>query len=136
MRKKWITVLAILVLAALLAACGPKQPKLVLETETFDFGDVVNGKIVSRDVMVKNEGTGSLVVEAVTTSCGCTTATLDPMTVPAGGIATLHIEFDSGAHGPDANGRVMRQVFIASNDPEQPEALVQFTANVLPPSGS
>ena len=118
------------------AACGSKQPNLGLETDTFDFGDVVNGDIVSREVVVRNEGRASLVVEAVTTSCGCTTATLEPMPVPAGGTATLHIEFDSGAHGPDANGELMRQVFVASNDPDQPEAQVRFTANVLPRSGS
>jgi len=73
-------------------------------------------------------------VEAVSTSCGCTTATLEPMTIQPGETALLRIEFDSGAHGPEANGPLTRQVFIASNDPEQTETVVEIKANVLPPA--
>jgi hypothetical protein len=73
--------------------------------------------------------------ETVTTTCGCTTATLNPMSIPVGGTATLHIEFDSGAHGPELTGQIMRQVILISNDPEQPEATVELVANILPPEG-
>jgi hypothetical protein len=55
------------------------------------------------------------------------------MTIPSGESATLHIEFDSGAHGPDLTGQIMRQVILISNDPEKPEATVEFVANILPP---
>ncbi len=82
---------------------------------------------------MRNSGQADLVIETVTTTCGCTTATLEPMTIPPGKEATLHIEFDSGAHGPELTGRLMRQVILLSNDPETPEATVQFVANVLPP---
>jgi hypothetical protein len=97
----------------------------------FDFGDVVNGDIVSQDLVVRNEGNEPLVVETVSTSCGCTTATLEPMTISAGGTATLRVEFDSGAHGPDLSGQVIRQIFLSSNDPQRPEAIVEFSANIL-----
>jgi hypothetical protein len=55
------------------------------------------------------------------------------MIIPAGGTANLHIEFDSGAHGPDLTGQIMRQVILISNDPEQNEATVELVANILPP---
>ena len=129
MRK--IVISLLLLSSLLLAACTPKQPQIALETEYFDFGDVVNGDIVSQDLVVRNEGSGPLVVETVSTSCGCTTANLEPMTIPAGGTATLRVEFDSGAHGPDLNGQLIRQIFLSSNDPQQPEAIVEFSANVL-----
>jgi len=115
-----------------LAACAPK-PAISAEETLFDFGEVVNGNIVSRDVAITNTGQGTLVVETISTSCGCTTATLDPMTLEPGQSGTLHIEFDSGAHGPELTGTLTRQIFIVSNDPEQPELLVEFTATVLPP---
>jgi hypothetical protein len=121
----------LLLSSLLLAACTPKQPQITLETETFDFGDVVNGDIVSQDLVVRNEGNEPLVVETVSTSCGCTTATLEPMTISAGGTATLRVEFDSGAHGPDLSGQVIRQIFLSSNDPQRPEAIVEFSANIL-----
>jgi hypothetical protein len=41
----------------LLAACASGQPQINLETTHFDFGDVVNGDILSRDIVVSNKGT-------------------------------------------------------------------------------
>ncbi|MCJ7700673.1 MAG: DUF1573 domain-containing protein [Anaerolineales bacterium] len=131
MRK--LTLILFLALAALLAACSGSQPQINPETSEFDFGDVVNGVIMEKDLTVRNTGKADLVVDMVTTTCGCTTANLDSMTIPAGESTTLHIEFDSGAHGPDLTGQVMRQVILVSNDPEQPESTVQFVANILPP---
>lgn len=130
--KKYV-ILSLLLLALLLTACSGRQPQVSLETTEFEFGDVVNGLIVEKDLQVTNSGDADLVVETVTTTCGCTKASLDPMTIPAGGSATLHIEFDSGAHGPELTGNIMRQVILISNDPNQPEATVTFNATVLPP---
>lgn len=133
MRKK---VFLILLFPLLLAACSSGQPNLVAEVERFDFGDVVNGEVLTRELVVTNEGAAPLVVEAVSTSCGCTKATLDPMTISPGGTATLNVEYDSGAHGPDEIGPVSRQIFIASNDPDRPEFVIEFDSNVLPAEGS
>lgn len=129
-RWPWL-LLAFTIVTMVLAACSPSQPQIQIETVTFDFGDVVNGDIVTRDISVTNSGAAPLVIESVSTTCGCTTATLDPMTLEPGEHGTLHIEFDSGAHGPDLNGAVTRQIYLANNDPELPDARIDFTANVL-----
>lgn len=115
-----------------LAACSTSQPEISVDESSFTFGDVVNGQVVSKELTVRNNGSSPLVIEAVTTSCGCTTAVLDSMDISPGESAILRIEFDSGAHGPDSNGEVIRQIFIASNDPQQIELLIEFHANVLP----
>src|SRR5690606_38188690 len=83
------------------------------------------------EVVVRNDGDAPLVVDTVTTSCGCTTAVLEPMTLAPGESGTLRIAFDSGAHGPDLRGPLMREVMIASNDPVTPEAVIAVTANIL-----
>jgi hypothetical protein len=143
---KPITLLGLLLL---LAACGGGNatvndatgganaaalpPTLSLET-TLPLGDVPNGRIVERDVTVTNTGDAPLVVESLTTSCGCTTATLDAMTIAPQATATLHIAFDSGAHGPDLRGELLRQVILVSNDPARPETLVELTANITDPT--
>lgn len=116
----------------LLVACGGGEPQISLETNELKLGDVVNGEIVIREVKVDNTGQAELVIEYISTSCGCTKATLEPMTVAPGGQATLTVTFDSGAHGPEETGELVRQVFIASNDPVQPEVVLELTANVLP----
>ncbi|KAA3644108.1 MAG: DUF1573 domain-containing protein [Chloroflexi bacterium] len=131
--KSRITIVVVS-LGLLLAACaGSGAAQISLETEQFEFGDVVNGTLMTKDLTVSNVGTAPLLVEAVSTSCGCTTAALDPMTIAPGESATLHIEFDSGAHGPEYVGEFSRQIFIASNDEQTPEALIEFVANILPP---
>jgi len=81
---------------------------------------------------VRNIGQKPLVVDSVSTSCGCTSATLEPMTIDPGETANLHIELDSGAHGDELTGPLIRQVFIASNDPQQPEAQVELSVDILP----
>lgn len=142
--KRLILVLALIGLMAVAAGCSTKAgasllgsisgtPKLALETTNFEFGDVVNGVVVTREVAVRNEGDAPLVVDSITTSCGCTTASLEPMTIAPGESGVLTISFDSGAHGPDLTGELMRRVFLTSNDPAQAEAAVEFTANITKP---
>jgi hypothetical protein len=128
--KKGLLITFILV-CLFLAACAYGQPQINLETTNFDFGDVINGEVLSREIVVNNEGNEPIIAQSVSTTCGCTTATMEPMTIPVGGSANLHITFDSGAHGPELTGQVTRQIFITSNDPNQPEAMVEFTANII-----
>jgi hypothetical protein len=115
----------------LLAACGGGAPDIDLPESQTDLGVVVNGEIKSFEIPVHNSGSDELIIEAVTTSCGCTSANLVPDVIPAGGTGMLAITYDSGAHGPDEVGSVMRQIFIASNDPDEPEFEFRFTAEVV-----
>lgn len=126
----------IILFPLVLAACAGGQPRLAAETERFDFGDVVNGEVLTHDLVVRNEGEAPLVVEAVSTSCGCTKATLEPMNIPPGGSGILHVVYDSGAHGPELTGPVTRQIFIASNDPDRAEVVIEFDSNILPRESS
>ena len=127
--------LALLVgLSTLLAACSSGEPDILLEEEQLDLGPVQNGEVRSFEVEVVNQGTGDLVIEAVSTSCGCTSARVIPTTLGPGESGSLQVTFDSGAHGPEELGPVLKQVFIASNDPDSPEVELRLTADILPPS--
>jgi hypothetical protein len=118
-------------LLLLLAACGGGQPQISSELSEFSFGEVVNGEVVTRTVSISNTGGATLVIDGVSTTCGCTQASLDVTSIAPGASAELTIQFDSGAHGPEANGELTRQVYIASNDPAQPELMIEFDALVL-----
>ena len=132
MRTKPIII--ILVTTTLLGACVSYQPSIILEEDQLNLGDVINGEILTYELTVSNQGNSPLEVESVSTSCGCTTATLEPMTIQPGEKGILHIEFDSGAHGPELTGELVRQIYIVSNDPNIPEAKIEFVANILPKS--
>lgn len=121
-----------LLMGVLLAACGEAAPDIDLSQSSADLGPVTNGEIQTLEIPVRNLGGSELIIEAVTTSCGCTTADITPEVIAAGGSGLLTIRFDSGAHGPDEVGPVMRQVFIASNDPDETEFEFRFTAEIIP----
>ena len=127
---------AILAVGILLVACSSGQPSITVEATSLDLGSVVNGDIVSRDLILRNDGEADLVIDSITTSCSCTQASVNLLTIAANQSGILHIEFDSGFHGSDLTGPLIRQVFINSNDPRQPELLVELSvyveANTLP----
>lgn len=116
--------------ALILAACSAGEPSITADVAAMDLGSITNGEIIVRDVIVRNDGQAELVIENVTTSCGCTQASIDPMIIGPDGQARLHIEFDSGFHGPDFAGDLVRQIFIQSNDPDLPEMVVELTVKV------
>lgn len=116
-----------------LAACSSGVPVLELDQTDVDLGEVINGEVISLEILIRNPGRADLVIDGVSTSCGCTSAEVDPSVIAPGEQGTLHIRFDSGAHGPETNGLVMRQIFIASNDPSQVEAEVRLHATIMPP---
>jgi hypothetical protein len=117
----------------IVSACAPASPDIALERAEVDLGNVPNGVVRTFKVELANRGQGDLVVEAVTTSCGCTTASIEPRVIPPGGTGDLIIHYDSGAHGSDFSGQVARQVFVDTNDPDEPEVEISFTAMVVAP---
>lgn len=131
MQLKLVTISAI----ALTLPVGIWLTKSVLSSpdievvSTYNFGTVTKGKIAVADLPVQNLGNAPLKVEAVSTSCGCTTAKLSLMTIPPGGKAFLHVEYDSNAHEAD-NGAIERYVFISSNASQDSDMQIKFSVFV------
>lgn len=126
-----ITVLGGLVLTA----CSVTQPDIQLESRQVDLGEVVEGEIVTREVRLSNEGGAPLEIISISTSCGCTEASLESTLISPGESVPLMITYDSGAHAVDADVSVHRQIFIASNDPSRPEVIIDLMVDVLNNSG-
>jgi hypothetical protein len=112
----------------LLAGCAARAPKLEV-VPIYDLGTVAKGDTAVAELPVRNGGGAPLLVEAVTTSCGCTQAGLSTMTIAPGAEAILRVAYDSGVHESD-EGEMERYVFILSNDPAQPDMKIRFTARV------
>jgi hypothetical protein len=115
----------------LLAACAPQTPAIEV-TAAYDFGPVVKGEIATAELSVTNSGSAPLVIEAVSTSCGCTTATLSTMIIDPGQEAILSVAYDTAAHESDM-GLMERTVFLATNDQANEDVMIRFTALVEPP---
>ena len=119
---------AILLTVVALAGCSEGAPDIDV-VDSYDMGTVVKGELAVADLAVRNRGDGPLTVVGVSTSCGCTKATLTPMIIPAGGEGRLHIEYDSTAHESDL-GRIDRSIFISSDDPDEDDVQIRFTVFV------
>ncbi|MFQ5846519.1 MAG: DUF1573 domain-containing protein [Candidatus Methylomirabilales bacterium] len=132
MRHVWLIGTVVLLGTFVLAGCGGGQPDITVASTRHDFGPVKQGQVATADIAVRNTGKGDLKIESVSTSCGCTSARVQPDVIPAGGEGRLIIRYDSGVH-PD-RGPVQRHIYIASNDPDEAEVEVIITADVQPPA--
>lgn len=132
MRKLGIGFLFVgFVVTGLLVGYNRGQPAIELPQTAYDFGDIPQGRVATIQLPVRNVGQKDLHIQSVSTSCGCTSAQVEPMTIPPAGEGTLTINYDSGLH-PD-KGPIFRIIYIASDDPEMPEATVEIRANVQVP---
>lgn len=105
------------------------SPKIQIETVEYDFGDISQQK-AEKVLWVKNAGRQTLEIKRVSTSCGCTTASIDKTSIAAGESANLTITFDPNLMGEI--GPVEKVVYIRSNDPTNEEATITVKMNVVP----
>lgn len=134
MKSRWLWFVPLVAAAVLLAGCsGAGSADIELARASVDLGVVTNGEVRELSTEVFNRGSSPLLIEAVSTSCGCTSAAVEPTTIPAGASGTLAVTYDSGAHGPEVTGPVLRSVFISSNDPDEREIVFELRAEVVSP---
>ncbi len=106
------------------AATAP--PKLEIVEKMHDFGNATEGDKLTYVFKVKNSGTGPLLIDRVTTSCGCTAAVLKNKEVLPGGEGQIEVTFDTNRRGGDNH----KTITVFSNDPSNPRAELEIRANV------
>ena len=105
--------LALLGLVAALGAQAAPAPRLALEQQTIEFGEVILGQSATFSVGFTNAGDAPLELTEVEPSCGCTVSEFPRAPIAPGGKGTLSFRFDSARRlGPQA-----LTVKIYSNDP-------------------
>jgi len=103
------------------------QPKLVLQQDSFDFGDITQGEKVSHTFVLSNGGGDALIISDVRASCGCTAAAPEKKELVPGESTNLLVTFNSA----NRKGIQHKTVRIFSNDPENPEMMLSITGNVV-----
>lgn len=102
-------------------------PRLATPQTSFDFGTIWQGHDARHVFILKNEGREPLVIDQVTTSCGCTATVLDRKWIPAGQQAHIKVSFN-----PEFQmGPFTKSVTIYSNDLGPPKRLV-IRGNIEP----
>ncbi|HYN03271.1 MAG TPA: DUF1573 domain-containing protein [Vicinamibacteria bacterium] len=103
-------------------------PRIQVEPEGFDFGKAQPGKTLRKEFTIRNFGDAVLVIEGVSTTCGCTAAISAQSRVEPGGRTSLRVTFETRTF----SGKVERQVLVRSNDPKTPLLQVRVSATVEP----
>jgi hypothetical protein len=102
-------------------------PKAWVDPTDLDLGLIEEGKLFERYVELKNVGDGTLVLEDLKTSCGCTAAAVEgTVELTAGKSEKVRITFNSKG----MEGTVKKTVTLVTNDPEQRNLEVALHADV------
>ena len=101
-------------------------PTIAFDSRVHDFGPVNEGTVLKHVFTVKNTGTSTLVLSNVSTSCGCTAATLGKSEIPAGGSGPIEVTFDTQGF-PGAGNKT---ITVSSNDQQNPTSTLEITYNI------
>jgi len=110
-------------------APAPKGPRFSIEPTAFDFGKAVQNKTLSKEFTIHNYGTEDLVIENVSTTCGCTVADGYAKVIKPGGSTPLRVSLETRTY----RGKVERSVLIRSNDPSGKPAELKVQVMVAEP---
>jgi hypothetical protein len=102
-------------------------PKVSTQDSEFDFGNIVEGEIVSHKFTIYNTGDDILKIEKVKASCGCTVAKPQKDELAPGEATEINVEFNSARR----NGVQKKYVYVFTNDPNSSELRLSFTANII-----
>lgn len=109
-------------------------PAVNVTPENFDLGTVIYGEVAEHTFVVKNLGDEPLEILRLSTSCGCTKATIaeeDKVIAPGQSVDML-VTFDPAVHKDDTDlGDLTRIVYLKTNDPENSEVEVEINAYVI-----
>lgn len=101
-------------------------PRIAVDPAGFDFGSALQERTLHKEFSIKNFGGSDLVIEGISTTCGCTVGQLDTKTIKPGASVTLRVSLETRA----SSGAIQRSVLIRSNDPAHASVEVKLTADV------
>jgi hypothetical protein len=124
---KFARLLALALLAPLANAAG--GPHIALDPESWDFGRTLANRVLEKQFSLMNVGEADLVIDGISTTCGCAAALLSEKTLRPGQSATLKVTFATRGF----EGHVERKVLLRSNDRGRDPLEIKLQATVVRP---
>lgn len=100
--------------------------KMVLNEESFNFGNIEQGEVIEHDFAFKNEGKETLVIRKIRTTCGCTASQPSSTEIAPGGEETLHVTFNSRGK----KGKQLQTITVITNDPVKSTHFLRMAGTV------
>lgn len=105
-------------------------PRIKFREESYDFGSVKEGDILTHVFTFENTGNAPLQIERVRTSCGCTAALISKNKLNPGEKGEIKISFNTRGY----EGQQSKYIYVESNDPRSPRKQLTISASVnVPP---
>lgn len=110
-----------------------KSPQIRISPESWDFGKVTEFKTQTHNFEVKNMGNEVLSIKNVSTTCNCTKAEISQNKLEPGETAELEVSFEPDL--TNAQGKLKRNIYIESNDPQHPTKIISILLELELDSG-
>lgn len=114
------------VLAGAGTAIAQDAPKIEFESETIDYGEVKKGSDGVRVFKFKNTGNAPLVIEDVTSSCGCTIPKKPEDPIAPGENGEIEVKYDT-----KRVGHIRKTVTVYSNSKDEPTKALKIKGKVV-----
>lgn len=122
--KKFVAI-AIFLLAGIGTMVAQEAAKIEFKSETIDFGEIQKGSDGVRSFEFTNTGNIPLVIENVTSSCGCTIPKKPQNPIQPGETGVIEVKYDTKRVGP-----IRKTVTVYSNA-EVPTKALKIKGTVL-----
>ncbi|HSP12782.1 MAG TPA: DUF1573 domain-containing protein [Salegentibacter sp.] len=115
---KKLVAIAVFVLAGIGVTTAQNTAKMEFKSETIDYGEIKKGSDGVRVFEFTNTGNAPLVIENVTSSCGCTIPKKPEEPIMPGETGEIQVEYDTKRVGP-----IRKTVTVYSNSDVPTKAL-------------
>ncbi|HHT9129384.1 MAG TPA: DUF1573 domain-containing protein [Candidatus Brocadiaceae bacterium] len=104
-----------------------EKPKIVFEEQVCNFGRIYIGEKVQHGFKFRNCGSGVLLINNISSSCGCTAALVSKNKLLKDEEGVVEIKFNTGNYV----GKVSKSVIVNSNDPEIPKYQLTIMGEII-----
>jgi len=109
---------------------GEQAPRVSFKEDSWDFGKVDQGKVLTHEFNFTNEGDAPLQIKRVRTTCGCTAALVSEKKIAPGKSGKIKVTLNTRGF----EGQLNKFVYVETNDPKQPQAQLSVKAKInVPP---
>lgn len=126
MKQKYIVVLIAFLLVSIIKAQSV-GPKIYSLEKQFDFGQIVEGSIVTHEFEIVNNGDAELHLIKVASSCGCTVAKPSVEKLMPGESSMIRVTFNAA----NRSGLQKKYINVFTNDRQNTRYRLSITATVV-----
>lgn len=111
-----------------------KVSRVVITPVQTSLGTVVYGDVPATEFVLTNYMAKPLAITNVSTSCGCTSASVEKRQLSAYESTIVRVLFNPAVHGDDTDlGQLTRTIYVDTDNPDFGQVTASITANVVKP---